>query len=161
MMKLKKNLILLSLILISFISTEAANKSSLPRFASTKSDKVNLRKGPDKDYPIEWVIVKKNEPLEITHEYEQWRHVKDQSGEGGWVHKSMLSNARFIVILGKEPQKIYASAKNNAKTIAYVAPKIRCKANSCDKSWCNIECKNIRGWIEQQNIWGVYPDEKF
>ena len=41
----------------------------LPRFASLRSDEVNLRVGPGENYPIEWVLKRKDMPVEILREF--------------------------------------------------------------------------------------------
>ena len=66
------------------------NKKLLPRFVATKSSEVNARTGPGIKYPIEWIFIKKGEPLEITAEFEQWRYVKDIKGEGGFYLENVL-----------------------------------------------------------------------
>ncbi len=38
----------------------------VPRFASLKSDEVNMRSGPGQRYPIVWVYKRKAMPVEIT-----------------------------------------------------------------------------------------------
>ena len=30
----------------------------------------------------------------------------------------------------------------------------------CDGSWCRLAGDGFDGWIEQNRLWGVYPDEK-
>src|ERR1700739_935909 len=41
----------------------------LPRFVSLRSDLVNLRVGPGENYPIEWVLTRKEMPVEIVREF--------------------------------------------------------------------------------------------
>jgi SH3-like domain-containing protein len=35
----------------------------------------------------------------------------------------------------------------------------RCSGGSSG-GWCRISGSGFDGWIEQQRLWGVYPDEK-
>jgi SH3-like domain-containing protein len=30
----------------------------------------------------------------------------------------------------------------------------------CNGAWCQISGDGFTGWIEQSDLWGVYPDEK-
>ena len=55
-------------------------KLPIPRFVTIKFDEVNVRTGPVIDCPIEWVFIRKGEPVEIIAEYEQWRKVRDING---------------------------------------------------------------------------------
>ena len=57
----------------------------IPRFASLKSDEVNVRTGPGSRYPIDWVFKRKGMPVEIVAEFENWRKIRDWQGAGGWV----------------------------------------------------------------------------
>jgi len=31
----------------------------------------------------------------------------------------------------------------------------------CNAGWCKISGQGFDGWIQQDRLWGVYPDEKF
>jgi SH3-like domain-containing protein len=66
----------------------------LPRFVSLKSDEVNLRSGPGRDYPTQWVYRRAGLPLEVIKEFEGWRQVRDAEGAEGWVLQSLLSGRR-------------------------------------------------------------------
>ena len=50
---------------------------SIPRFASLRSDEVNVRTGPGTRYPVDWVFKRKAMPVEIVAEYENWRKIRD------------------------------------------------------------------------------------
>ena len=70
----------------------------IPRFASLRSDEVNVRTGPGPRYPIEWVFKRKAMPVEIVAEFENWRKIRDWQGASGWVHQSLLSGKRSFII---------------------------------------------------------------
>src|SRR5438477_10938197 len=72
--------------------SEAGQK--LPRFVSLRSDQVNLRVGPGENYPIEWVLARKDMPVEVVEEFENWRIIRDGQGSEGWVHDSMVTVKR-------------------------------------------------------------------
>ena len=76
-------------------------KLPIPRFVTIKFDEVNVRTGPVVDCPVEWVFIRKGEPVEIIAEYEQWRKIRDLSEEGGWVHASALSAKRSVILISK------------------------------------------------------------
>ena len=52
-------------------------KLPMPRFASLKTDRVNLREGPSKEHATKWVYERAGLPVEITAEFEIWRKVRD------------------------------------------------------------------------------------
>ena len=51
----------------------------LPRYASLKTDRVNLREGPGKEHPTTWVFQRAGLPVEITAEFETWLKVRDKT----------------------------------------------------------------------------------
>src|SRR4051812_46226707 len=63
----------------------------VPRFVSLKSDRVNVRGGPNKDQDVGWVYTRATMPVEITAEFENWRRIRDWEGAEGWVYHSLLS----------------------------------------------------------------------
>ena len=69
-----------------------------PRFVSLRSDKVNLRTGPGRQYPIEWVLTRRDMPVEITARFEHWRRVREWDGTAGWVQEHMVYGKRFVVV---------------------------------------------------------------
>ncbi len=72
----------------------------LPRFASLRSDEVNLRVGPGENYPIEWVLKRKEMPVEILEEFQNWRKVQDWGGDKGWVLDRMIVGKREVIVSG-------------------------------------------------------------
>ncbi|HEY4981694.1 MAG TPA: SH3 domain-containing protein, partial [Pseudolabrys sp.] len=61
----------------------------VPRFVSLKSDRVNVRSGPNKDQDVRWVYTRAGMPVEITAEFENWRRIRDWEGAEGWVYHSL------------------------------------------------------------------------
>src|SRR6202035_5755275 len=78
--------------------SEAGQK--LPRFVSLRSDQVNLRVGPGENYPIDWVLTRKDMPVEIIRQFENWRMIRDWQGTEGWVHERMVAGKRAVVVKG-------------------------------------------------------------
>jgi SH3-like domain-containing protein len=148
--------------------TLGASGLALPRFASLKSDRVNLRQGPGTDYPTAWVFRRAGLPVEIVKEFESWRQVRDAEGTTGWVLGSMLSGRRTAVVLPwelKPGQQQPASAalrdddSASARPLAYVEAGVLASIISCDGSWCRISVGGFRGYIEQTKLWGAYQGE--
>lgn len=164
-LKLKKMIktFLLSLVLIIIPLHLLANNKELPvpRFASIKSNEVNARTGPSIKSPIEWVFIKKGEPVEIIAQYEQWRQIRDIKGEGGWVHLSVLSGKRTIIIIGNEIIPLINSPSKPNEIVVKLAPGVRCQLKKCSEQWCLINCKGYKGWIQRKFLWGVYKNEEF
>jgi SH3-like domain-containing protein len=154
-------LIIFILIFLPFIGIAEDKKLLIPRFASIKSNEVNARTGPSIKCPIEWIFVKKGEPIEIIAEYEQWRQIRDIKGEGGWVHSSVLSGKRSVIIISKDIIELTKYPKDFSRIVAKLSPNVRCQVNKCKDNECQLRCNSFVGWVPQKYLWGVYIDEKF
>lgn len=132
----------------------------LPRFVSLRSDEVNLRTGPGVRYPVDWIYSRRDLPVEVIAEFETWRKIRDWQGTAGWVHQSMLSARRMVVITGDQ-RKLRAEPDDAAPAIAFVLPNVTGRLLSCprSKSFCKVEIENIQGWLKRDEFWGVYQGE--
>ena len=81
------------------VATGSVSGLPVPRFVSLKSDRVNVRAGPNKDQDVRWVYTHAGMPVEITAEFENWRRIRDWEGAEGWVYHSLLSGKRTAVVL--------------------------------------------------------------
>jgi len=135
----------------------------LPRYASLKSDRVNLREGPSKDHRTLWVYERAGLPVEITAEFEIWRKIRDSEGTEGWVLHSLLSGRRTALVgPGKNGQMfaLLAAARKDAELTAHLQSGVVVNIRNCDGAWCYVDVGGVKGYIEQFRLWGVYPGEK-
>jgi SH3-like domain-containing protein len=135
----------------------------VPRFVSLKADKVNLRAGPTRDHDVTWVFTRAGLPVEITAESENWRRIRDSEGTEGWVYHSLLSSRRTALVAPwskkDESFSLHQSGDANARVTAQLQPGVLGSIKSCDKKWCRIFGEGFDGYIEQERLWGVYPNE--
>jgi SH3-like domain-containing protein len=135
----------------------------IPRFVSIKTDRVNARGGPDKDHDVTWIYTRVGWPVEITAEFENWRRIRDSDGTEGWVYHSLLSGKRTAVVrLKTKTDLVSLHAKPDAESavIAQLQSGVLGSVKSCNGLWCRLAGEGYDGWIEQNRLWGVYPDEK-
>ncbi|MEM1376284.1 MAG: SH3 domain-containing protein [Pseudomonadota bacterium] len=148
------------------------SKLPLPRFVSLKSEKVNMRVGPGKNYAVTWRYEKAGLPLEIIQEFDNWRRVRDVTGEIGWIHKSLLSGRRAAITRPWNTQDTMGSIamfdrpERAGKQIATLQSGVIGMLDECDGVWCAITVRpssgtTIKGYVSQTDLWGAYPDEKF
>jgi SH3-like domain-containing protein len=106
----------------------------VPRFVSLKSDHVNVRGGPNKDHDV------------------------------AWVYHSLLSGRRtaFVAKLkaASAPAALHESADPNSPLKAMLEPGVLGAVKRCSGRWCRFLGNGFDGWIEQERLWGVYPNEK-
>jgi SH3-like domain-containing protein len=136
----------------------------VPRFVSLKSDHVNVRGGPNKDHDVAWVYTRPGLPVEITAEYENWRRIRDRDGTEGWVYHSLLSGKRTAYVAKSKTQaglvSLYESADPKSPLRATLETGVLGNVKRCDGQWCRFAGNGFDGWIEQDRLWGVYPNEK-
>lgn len=131
----------------------------LPRFVSLRADSVNLRVGPSARYPIEWIYVRRNLPVEIIAEFDTWRRIKDPAGTEGWVHSTMLSGRRTAVVTG-EVRPLMRGTDEKADLVATLEPGVIVSVERCPVgAFCRVDAQGVEGWIRRDALWGVYPDE--
>ena len=131
----------------------------VPRFASLRSDDVNVRSGPGTRYPVEWVFQRKNMPVEVVAEFATWRKLRDWQGTSGWVHQSMLGGIRTVVVAGKQVS-LLRTPETDSAPLAKVETSVLGELLSCKDSWCRVRVNDFKGWVPRRDIWGVYPTEK-
>jgi len=137
----------------------------VPRFVSLKSERVNVRSGPNRDNQVDWVYTRNGLPVEIIGEYDNWRHIRDWEGSEGWVLHSLLSGKRTALVhaVAKKVDDfvaIHSSAELTSAVTARVQSGVLATVKRCDGKWCRISGKGFDGWIEEERLWGVYPSEK-
>lgn len=118
-----------------------------------------MRRGPSLNHRIDWVLKRRSMPLEITGEYGHWRRIRDREGAGGWVHYSLLSGARTVII-EENMLPLLMKPDPNAPTNAKVEHGVVARLDQCVQGWCRIRADRYRGWVPRTALWGVGPDEK-
>ncbi len=135
----------------------------VPRFVSLKADRVTVRGGPDKDHDVAWIYTRVGWPVEITAEFENWRRIRDSDGSEGWVYHSLLSGKRTATVQLKaktDLAPLYAKADAKSAVTAQLQVGVLGAVKQCTGTWCQISGEGFDGWIEQNELWGVYPGEK-
>ena len=148
-------------------STPADSGPPVPRFASLKSDKVQLHHGPGADFPVAWVFRRAGLPVDITRETEAWSEVRDAEGTTGWVWTTALSRRRTALVLGQkkaeqgqqETVPLRDDDSANASTIANVEAGVLANIIDCNGRWCRISVGTFRGYVEQSKLWGTRQGE--
>lgn len=145
------------------LATGSVSGLPVPRFVSLKSDRVNVRSGPNKDQDVRWVYTHAGMPVEITAEFENWRRVRDWEGSEGWVYHSLLSGKRTAMVLSRTKDELvplYESPDVESAVTARLQSGVLGALKSCDGSWCQFSGKGFEGYIRQERLWGAYPNEK-
>jgi SH3-like domain-containing protein len=135
----------------------------IPRFVSLKPDRVNVRGGPTRDHEVRFVYTRAGLPVEITAESDNWRRIRDWEGSEGWVYHSLLSGRRTAVVMPKDKNQLiplYDRDDGNGLVVARLQAGVLASVKHCTGSWCRIAGSGFDGWAVQEQLWGVYPNEK-
>ncbi|HWU25824.1 MAG TPA: SH3 domain-containing protein [Rhizomicrobium sp.] len=146
----------------SVLSAAVADEASpVPRFASLSRDQVFMREGPTYRHRILWVYHRKGLPVEILGQFDVWRRIRDRDGTTGWVHSSMISEIRTVLVTAQSPARIFRGNDPHSEILALAQPGVIAKLETCTAVLCEIDAQGTEGWIEKKNIWGVKADEVF
>ncbi|UYN98045.1 MAG: SH3 domain-containing protein [Enhydrobacter sp.] len=130
----------------------------IPRFASLKSDEVNVRTGPGTRYPIEWVFKRRGMPVEIVAEFENWRKIRDWQGASGWVYQGLLTGKRSFIIASRTAN-LHKTPGPTTEIVARLEPEVLGEIRTCAGDWCRVRVSGVSGWVQRSGLWGVYKSE--
>lgn len=139
-------------------SKGAVTGLAIPRYVTLKGGEGNARRGPGLTHRIDWVFTTEGTPLRVTAEYENWRRVEDYEGMGGWIHFTLLSGVRGIIVT--KDMAAFHVLPDAASPVAFQAEAgALAKITTCSKDWCRVRVEGEKGWALKSDFWGVGPDE--
>lgn len=132
----------------------------LPRYVSLRAGEVNMRTGPGVQYPVDWVYQRQSLPVEVIAEFKTWRKIRDWQGTQGWVHQSMLSNRRTVIVIGGM-RTMRDGPDPKAQPVAHLEAGVVATLLNCPDgtSWCRVEAAGLEGWLRRVDFWGTLKDE--
>jgi len=130
----------------------------IPRYVSLKTSECNVRRGPSLSHRIDWVYKRRGLPVQITAEYGHWRRVRDRDGAGGWVHYSLLSGVRTVIVQ-QEMLSLRRVPTPDAEIVADFESGVIARLGKCKPDWCRIAADGYSGWAPKAALWGVDADE--
>lgn len=130
----------------------------LPRFVSLKDGEARARRGPSLSHRVDWLYTRRGLPLRVVNEFEHWRQVVDSEGEGGWIHFSLLSGVRTVLV-STDMAPLRARSSHQSDEIALLERGVIGRIMECDAQSCRISVEGTRGWIARSDVWGLLPGE--
>ncbi len=141
-----------------------AQSQSTPRFASLKTDRVLVRQAPATDAQVLWTFHRLGWPVEVLRESGAFTEVRDNDGAVGWVSTLHLSGRRTGIVVGApasaSPVVLRADGRETARAAAELEPGLQAVIVGCDGRWCRVMIGEVKGWLEQSRLWGVYVGER-
>ncbi|MFN6936470.1 MAG: SH3 domain-containing protein [Tsuneonella sp.] len=132
-----------------------AQDREVPYWATIKAEKLNMRAGPGRDFPIRWVYKREGLPVKVVRVHEGWRLVKDPAGDEGWVTANLLSKERGALVVGEGLAPIRAAASAGAKVKWNAEPGVIGKLGDCDAGWCEFDAGGRSGHVRADRLWGA------
>lgn len=130
----------------------------IPRYVTLKGGEGNARRGPGLTHRIDWVFTTAGMPLRVTAEYENWRRVEDFEGMGGWIHFTLLSGVRGIIVT--KDMAAFHVLPDPASPVAFHAEAgALAKIMTCSLDWCRVRVDGEKGWGQKADFWGVDAKE--
>ncbi|MBL4806912.1 MAG: aspartyl-trna synthetase [Rhodobacteraceae bacterium] len=126
----------------------------LPRYVSMKAVRAYVRRGPAQTHRIDWVLNHRGTPLQVTAEYGNWLRVIDADSAGGWVHRSLLSGVRTVVVTD-DKALLFETPDEDALPIAEAEKGVIARLGPCQIEWCEVTVDGFTGWVLKIAIWGI------
>ena len=130
----------------------------VPRFVTLKSNEVNMRVGPGREYPKSWVYRRQGLPLKVIAEFDVWRKVIDHEDTTGWVHSQLVTLKRNALITNRLT-KLYSKADEQSPVIAVAEQGVLMELQTCGVTWCRIANDDLRAFVRRDDIWGILENE--
>ena len=137
--------------LLLFVSTNLLFSDE--NFLTLKYNKVNLRQGPSKDYPVKIFYKKKYLPVLIFDSSDNYRKIRDHENNTGWIHVSQLSKKKAALV-NNDQMVMFKNSTIFSKPLVVLEKGRLCVILKCNDEWCKIKTDKYSGWVERKNLWG-------
>ena len=123
-------------------------------FRTLRFEKVNLRQGPAKDYPVKIFYKKKFLPVLVQDSSDNFRKIRDHENNSGWIHVSQLTKKKAAIVVDGD-LIMFKNATIYSNPIVVLKEGRLVKINKCIDSWCKVKSGEFKGWIKKDNLWGL------
>ena len=123
-------------------------------FLTLRYDKVNLRQGPSREYPIKIFYKKKFLPVLVQDKSDNFRKVRDHENNTGWIHVSQLSKKKAAIVIDDD-LIMFKSPTIYSKPIVILKKGKLSKIVKCKNKWCKAKAGKYKGWLKKDSLWGL------
>ena len=121
-------------------------------FLSLKKNKVNVRYGPSFTSPVKFIYKKIDLPIKQIDKKENWRRIIDSKNNSGWIHWSQLKPINSVILL--KDKILFKKPSNFSRPLANIKQGRVLVVKKCDGNWCKVQTENLKGWVDNKNLWG-------
>ena len=141
------------LIVFSTMFIDSFSYSKDDYFLTLRYNKVNLRQGPSREYPVKIFYKKKFLPVLVQDQSDNFRKIKDHENNTGWIHVSQLSKKKAAIVV-EEKLIMFKSPTIYSKPIVILKKGRLAKIMKCKNNWCKAKSDKYKGWIKKNGLWG-------
>ncbi|MDY6903880.1 MAG: SH3 domain-containing protein [Thermodesulfobacteriota bacterium] len=112
----------------------------------------NIRMGPGTNYEVLWKA-ERYYPVVVLKSEGEWAKFKDFEGDEGWIHQSLLSDTKAVVV--KKEKCNIRSGPGTDHAVKFVAGKgVPFKVLKKNGNWIQIRHSDgDTGWIYHSLVW--------
>ena len=142
------------IIISSIFFFESFSFSQDEYFLTLRYNKVHLRQGPSREYPIKIFYKKKFLPVLIQDQSGNFRKIRDHENNTGWIHISQLSKKKAAIVIDDD-LIMFKSPTIYSKPIVILKKGKLSKIIKCKSDWCKAEAGKYKGWLKKESLWGL------
>ena len=142
------------IIISSIFFFESVSFSQDEYFLTLRYNKVNLRQGPSRDYPIKIFYKKKFLPVLIQDKSDNFRKIRDHENNTGWIHVSQLSKKKAAIVIDEE-LIMFKNPTIYSKPLAILKKGRLTQIIKCKEIWCKAKSDRYKGWLKKDSLWGL------
>ena len=143
------------IIIFSILFFENSSFSQDEYFLTLRYDKVHLRQGPSREYPVKIFYKKKFLPVLIQDESDNFRKIRDHENNSGWIHVSQLSKKKAAIVID-DKLIVFNNPTIYSKPKAVLNKGRLCLITKCQTEWCKIKVDKYKGWVKKDSLWGRF-----
>ena len=132
-----------------------AQERDVPYWATIKTEELNMRVGPSRDYRIDWVYRRKGLPIKVVRVSEGWRLIQDMDGTQGWVTSTLFSPQRGALVVGEGTTAMRTGPAADSQLKWNLEAGVVGILGDCESGWCELDVKGHTGWVKQERLWGA------
>lgn len=144
----------LALLALLVAAGAPAQSPDVPYWASISAEEANMRVGPARIYPIDWVYAREGLPVKVLRVNQGWRYIEDPDGARGWMFSAMLSRKRGAIVVGDALAPIRDEPSDAGALKWNAQPGVVGTLGECEAGWCEFAVGGRSGWIEAERLWG-------
>ena len=122
-------------------------------FLTLRYNKVNLRQGPSREYPVKIFYKKKFLPVLIQDQSDNFRKIRDHENNTGWIHISQLSKKKAAIVID-DKLIMFKNPTIYSKPLAILKKGRLTKILKCKEYWCKAKSDKYKGWLKKDSLWG-------